>query len=264
VGNSIQHTTMTQLNHKAPSLPIAIGDGDIHIWKSHLDLSSDLLRYMWETLSADERDKAHRYVFEKDRNESIASRGLLRAILSCYLQVPPKSQKYRYNEYGKPFLNQLHDSCISFNLSHSRGIALFAIAAKHNIGIDIEALRYDIDILQMAEVAFSLFEINQLLSFPPSMRHRAFFNGWTRKEAYIKAIGCGISIPLDSFAVSLTPGGISPVINIAGSFSELSPWSVYEIEIESGYVAALAIDYSPSSIAIIDADETWMKSVFST
>ena len=159
------------------------------------------------TLAADERTKAERYYFERDRLRFIIAHGVLRAILSLYLNESPKRLSFCEGSHGKPALalDSGGDS-IRFNMSHSHRMALYAVTRSREVGIDLEFVRCDLEAEQIAERVFSPREIAELRALPAALRRNAFFLCWTRKEAYIKAKGEGLSLPLDQFDVSLIPG----------------------------------------------------------
>ena len=182
---------------------LRLPDNEIHVWRAFLD--DERASDHHAILSEDERARASRFVFPRDRNHFVASRGILRSLIGRYLQRPAETIDFSYNPQGKP---RLRDTGIPirFNLSHSHGIALYAFSTHRELGIDVEAIRSEFTGEQIAERFFSLKELAELRSVPPEKRHEAFFLCWTRKEAYVKARGGGLGISLDSFEVSLTPG----------------------------------------------------------
>ncbi len=186
---------------------------------------------------------ADRIYFQKDREQFIVSRGALKAILSRYLDIHPSALCFGYNPYGKPSLiaEQGGDK-LCFNLSHFHGVALIAITNNRNLGIDIESIRTDFPCQQIAESFFSPLENAVLRSFPLHLQHKAFFTCWTRKEAYIKAVGKGLSIPLDSFDVTLAPGEPAALLNFLENLKEVSQWSWIELIPGSDMVATLAVE----------------------
>lgn len=165
-----------------------------------------MLRTFESSLAHDERARAERFIFESDRNHFIAARGFLRSLLGSYLRRPPKTIDFTYGPHGKPFVaasgSRPH---ISFNLSHSHGVALIAIACKRQVGVDIELIRPEFAGDEIAKRYFSPKEIDGLSKLPVELRAEGFFLCWTRKEAYAKARGDGLHVPLDSFNVSVSP-----------------------------------------------------------
>lgn len=195
---------------------------------------------MFEILSADELERADRFHFEKDRSRFITARGMLRQILGKYLSQHPKGIHFEYSSYGKPGLGP--DSGfgnLKFNLSHSDGLALLAITQDKNIGVDIERIRHDISIEQIAGRFFSFDEINSLDKLFEQQKNELFFQYWTRKEAFLKATGKGLSFPMEHCDVSTMSGReFSPVI----IQKEGSDWHVKDLFPGEGFAAAIAIE----------------------
>jgi 4'-phosphopantetheinyl transferase len=182
-------------------------DQEIHVWRAYLDCEEIGLHRFEETLAPDEKARANRFVFRQDRNRYVAARGALRELLGRYLYRSPAEVEFDYTSKGKPSLRAvLNERSIQFNVSHSRGLALLAFALGRNLGIDVEFIRPEFPADEIAERFFSPKEVMELRALPPSLRAEGFYLCWTRKEAYIKAIGEGLHIPLESFNVSLTPG----------------------------------------------------------
>jgi 4'-phosphopantetheinyl transferase len=216
---------------------------EVHVWVASLELAKEQVERMQLTLTEDERKRAERFHFEKDRRHYIVARARLRAILARYLQIEPGRIRFSYTPYGKPLLtdeSQRHG--VRFNVSHSRGMAFYAIARGREIGIDLEHVRKHANHDRVAEHFFSDRETATLRSLPTEVREIAFYNCWTRKEAYIKAKGIGLSLALKSFDVSLAPGEPAALLRAEGDPQEASRWSLKELESSPGYVAALAVE----------------------
>ncbi len=207
----------------------------VDVWRIHLSLTTP----NDDSLSADERQRAARFHFDTDRDRYIVAHASLRDILSRYLQCEPHELKFSTNEYGKPSLPG-HD--IAFNLSHSGNFALVALASGRNIGVDIELIREDIELESLARRNFSPREVSELMALPPEQRTLGFFHCWTRKEAYIKAQGLGLSLPLDSFDVSLAPNEPAILRATRPDANESARWSLHSLDVESNYAAALAVE----------------------
>jgi 4'-phosphopantetheinyl transferase len=181
-------------------------DDEVHIWRASLEMDSAALRRFESLLADDERIRAERFMFDRDRNRFIAARGILRDALGRYLACPPQIIGFVYGPRGKPaIVSGGEQPPIRFNLSHAHGLALIGITRKREIGIDVELIRSDFASQEIAKRYFSPKEIDRLNQIPGERRTEAFFLCWTRKEAYIKAKGDGLHIPLDSFDVSLSP-----------------------------------------------------------
>jgi len=226
-----------------------IGD-EIHVWHATLDRDESVLAHLESTLSPDEKARADRFHFLKDRNHYIVGRGLLRELLGVYLQQSPARLEFSYAQYGKPFLSGTNASSgLSFNLAHSAGLVVYAVARERNLGIDIELIKPESAGEDIAKRYFSAREVSDLLTLPPEEKVEGFFHCWSRKEAYLKATGMGLQIPLDSFAVSLTPG--QPAQFLGG----VEPcWKIASYSPAEGYSAALVYDGAPSSIKYFPVD----------
>jgi 4'-phosphopantetheinyl transferase len=226
----------------SPPLDLTLDLGEIHVWRVSLAQTESCLQSLQQTLSTDERAKADRFVFPKDRSQFIVSRGALRAILSRYLNISSHIWRFDYNPYGKPSLIVAQGgNTLRFNVSHSRGMALIAITKNRDIGVDIEGINPNFSCLEIAEKFFSPLENSVLRSLPEHLQPTAFFTCWTRKEAYIKAVGKGLSIPLNQFDVSLAPGEPAALLNVEGNPEEASKWSLIELFPSSDMVAAVAV-----------------------
>jgi 4'-phosphopantetheinyl transferase len=192
------------------SSPLATPDlarREIHIWCASLATDETTFERLESTLADQERERARRFIFERDRDRYIAARGILRDLLGKYLHCAPRSIEFVYGPYGKPALaSDALRPAICFNLSHSHGLAAVAIGQEREVGIDVELIRAEFASEAIAKRYFSAREIDELSRLPAELRTEGFFLCWTRKEAYIKAKGDGLQIPLDSFDVSLSPG----------------------------------------------------------
>ena len=190
----------------------------------------------------DEKTRAERFHFEEDRKRFIVRRGILRTILGGYLGVDPDQVQFAYGKNEKPELaDSFANGEIRFNLSHSGEVALYAFTRDREIGVDIEHIREISDMEQVSNRFFSLRENEVLHILSESKKREAFFNCWTRKEAYIKAIGDGLSCPLDSFDVSLVPGEPARLQRIEGDSEAALRWSIQDLETENGFTAAFAV-----------------------
>lgn len=183
-------------------------EGEIHVLRAALDQESQVISNLEGNLSEDERARANKFHFVRDRCRFIVARGLLRRTLAAYLGQEPGALHFCYGPQGKPSLRMSGTRVpeINFNLAHANGQVVYAFALNRRLGIDLERIRDDFPIIEIAKRFFSSQEIDQLLELPADQRRDAFFLGWTRKEAYIKARGEGLHIELDSFAITLAPG----------------------------------------------------------
>ncbi|MBA7638704.1 4'-phosphopantetheinyl transferase Sfp [subsurface metagenome] len=217
---------------------------EVHIWRVSLDQNASYVQSLQQILSADEKARARRVYFEKDRKHFIVARGLLRVILSRYLDMKPNQVRFCYSLYGKPgLIYPSEGETLNFNVSHSCGLALYAITRGREVGIDLERIRTHFGCEQIAERFFSPQENAMLRTFPANrVKHKAFFNCWTRKEAYIKAKGEGLSLPLDQFDVSFAPGEPAALCFTSEASDESSRWLLRALQPGPGYVAALVVE----------------------
>ena len=226
----------------SPPKQLKLSDSDIHVWRADLNLPPEEIETLATTLSADESDRAHRFRFEKDRNRFIAARGILRSLLATYLNLHPSQIQFAYGDRGKPSLSIATPSNLSFNLSHSKKIALYAITLTSSIGIDIEYLRPMPDALQLAKRFFSPKEYEAIAQLSPPEQQRGFLKAWTAKEAYLKAKGLGLSGGLEKVEVSIAFGEVFKLLTIDGDDCLADCWSLYSVKPHPDYLAALAIE----------------------
>jgi 4'-phosphopantetheinyl transferase len=225
----------------------------VHIWNACLDQSTTSLQRLLDTLSSDEKLRASRFHFERDRQHYIAARGILRSILSKYLSIEPEQFHFHYTEYGKPYLKSESSTFdLRFNLSHSHGMALFAFTEGCEVGVDIEWIRKGITDEQIAERFFSIQEVKALRQLPEQDQDEAFFNCWTRKEAFIKAKGEGLSMPLDDFVVSLMPGEPASLLSVKNDPQEPFRWTLQELPCAPGFAAAFAIEAKITKLELLE------------
>jgi len=225
-----------------PASPTLAKD-EVHLWRAYLDPAVQHLGRLKHCLSPDELRRAERFHFQKDRHRFIVARGVLRKILSLYLKREPNELRFRLNVHGKPFLDREFDaSALRFNLSHSHGMALYAVTRSREVGIDVEGIRADFKGKEIAERFFSPREVAMLRALPPDTQEQGFFACWTRKEAYAKARGEGVSFPLDQFDVSVAPEEPATLLHTKGDPQEVSRWSLQKLDPGPGYVAALAVE----------------------
>lgn len=236
---------------KPPAWP-TIGPEETHVWRIDLDLPNSDIDSNFYLLSADERDRADRFVFKKDRSHFVAARGALRRTLALYLQTDPAGLHFVYGSHGKPSLKPGYNTQdLRFNVTHSGGIALLALTFLREVGIDVERIRDDFPCIQIARQFFSDAEYTALCSIDSALRHEAFFNCWTRKEAFIKATGKGLSYPLKQFDVSLRPGSPARLLSIAEESEQPRHCSLHAISPRAGYVGALAVIGACSNVLLL-------------
>jgi 4'-phosphopantetheinyl transferase len=214
-------------------------DGALHIWQVKLDRSEDELGAMAALLSTDERDRAARFHFTRDREHYIAGRGILRNILARYLDQPARELLFNYGLRGKPVLS---GAPLQFNLAHSGGVAVIALSRDRSVGIDIEQIRVVPRWEGITNSFFSATEREAIQSVPSFDRLFAFFTCWTRKEAYLKATGDGIGVPLDSFDVSVIPDSLPRLLRVQDAPEETSRWHFHTLPLTSEHIGVAAHD----------------------
>lgn len=230
-----------------PAPPPGLGWEDIHIWRADLDLPSASLAPLEASLTADERQRAARYHFPAHRDRWVAARGILRQILAGYLCIDPAWVRFDYGAYGKPAVRGMGEHGLCFSLTHAEGLALYAVTLRRRVGIDLEVPRQDLDIEGIAARQFSTAEGAALAAQPAGQRVEGFFRCWTRKEAYVKALGLGLSRPLDRFTVSLGPD--PALLADADDPSAPERWSFHAPDPGLGHVAALAVESQPCRLS---------------
>lgn len=227
----------------APAGVPTLAPGEVHAWRAWLDLSPEVLDRLAASLGDDERERAARFRLERHRQRFVAAHGALRAILGLYLSRPAAALGFERGPQGKPRLQEAAGvPDLRFNLAHSRDLALCAVARGAEVGADVEAIRPMPDAERIAARFFSAREQAMLRELPPGRREEAFVLGWTRKEAYLKAQGSGLSQPLSGFSVSLQPGEPARLLDVEGHPGEAARWSLVALSPAPGYAAALAVE----------------------
>jgi 4'-phosphopantetheinyl transferase len=223
---------------KLKGWPCRLGARDIHVWTLRVQGTRDIADRFYPLLSPDEQVRAERFRFDHLRYSFAASRGILRVLLGHYLQIAPTAIQFVYSASGKPGL--VLNQSLHFNASHSGELYVIALTSKCELGVDVERLRPLSDIQAIAERFFSREESAELLALPDEQRELGFFSCWTRKEAYIKATGEGLSAPLDDFGVSLWPGQPACFVHFAHDSQLASQWMLHDLALAPDYAAALA------------------------
>jgi 4'-phosphopantetheinyl transferase len=224
---------------QSPPVDLKLAQDEVHVWCMALDQEPALVERFHATLTGDEQERAAKFYFPKDRQHFIVARGLLRLILGRYLDQAPTQLRFVYNAYGKPSLEATPS--LHFNLSHSKGLALLGVSSDRELGIDLEYVRTDFPFEQVAKSVFSVPEQAILRSLPEAAKPEAFFNAWTRKEAYIKALGQGLSIPLDQFDVAFLPGEPAALREVRGTWANAHDWTLQHLAPAPDYAGAIAV-----------------------
>ena len=220
--------------------------GHIHVWRAIVDIPFARLQVYQETLSPDERARAQRFKLSRHQRRFTAARGILRHILARYLGTTPQDIRFQPGPFGKLFLQGPMDQPLHFNVAHSQQLALYAVSRDFDVGIDLEGDRDSLDYAGLAERICSADELITFQKLPPAEQRAAFFRCWTRKEAFVKAIGKGFSFPLEQVTVSFTPDEPSRILSVQGHSSD--DWSLVDLSPGQGFWGALAVAGKPSLI----------------
>ena len=237
-----------------PATVFPLPENIVHVWRAALD--DDENPASGHCLDADETARAGRFHFERDRRHYTAARGWLRNLLGRYLDAPPAALRFGYGPHGKPFLAEPAGRGLCFNVSHSHGRALLAFAREREVGVDLEAgARLGDDWPGLVRRVFSAREQAELAALPAALRRTAFLDGWTRKEAYLKATGLGITEGLQSIEVTLAPGQPPRLLRRAAeepSSAALS-WTIHDLRTDPQFAAALVTAGEDVAVARFDA-----------
>jgi 4'-phosphopantetheinyl transferase len=223
---------------------------EVHVWEFPLTVAESARAEYEGILSSDEREKAARFHFEKDRRKFTVARASMRIILGSYLRLTAPEISFAYSENGKPKLAEAASS-IRFNLSHSGEMALLGVTLGRDVGIDIELIRSDVETDNLARRFFSSRERDSIRGLPDGERISAFFRCWTCKEAFLKAQGVGLSRSLDSFDVEVNPKLSARLLATRPDASEVDHWFLHDVEVVSNYSAALAIEGSICAMKVL-------------
>jgi 4'-phosphopantetheinyl transferase len=218
-----------------PDLPTDVA----HVWIRPLQVPPPVEEAGYELLSPEERQRAARFRIGSPRSNFILTRSTLRSLAGYYLGTSPQDLSFRYSEYGKPVLDGPSD--LRFNVSHTDGLALIAFVRTREIGVDVEKIKAATDAKTLAERFFSIRERGALENLSGEELHAAFFRCWTRKEAYVKARGEGLSLPLDQFDVSVAEDELKALLATRPDSSEAGKWMLRDLPTSPGYAAALAV-----------------------
>lgn len=226
----------------APPVERSVSGDAVHVWRVDLDQPSALVRQFAEVLSPDERKRAERYRFERDRRRFTIGRGTLRFLIASYLNLEPAEVSFELGPYGKPALPDEIGGGLTFNVSHSEWLAVVALGFEREIGLDIEYMHRLNDIDTIASQYFSPRECAALHMLPPDQHQAAFFAGWTRKEAYLKACGGDPSVRLDEFDVSLAPYEPPRLFFDQHDLSSTERWQMTDLDVDPEYRGALVVE----------------------
>ena len=223
------------------SARVESGDS-VHVWAASLQVTSERLQSLASLLSPDEQARAARFHFPLHRNRFIAGRGMLRSLLGTYLGLEPQTLAFCYGPNGKPTLSgSTQPAELSFNVAHAEDLLLIAVTPNAALGVDVERVRELSDAEELVARFFSPNECSRFRQLPAEQKPAAFYNLWTRKEAWLKATGEGIGHLLNQVEVSFLPAEPARLLRLPDKFVNRTFWSLYELTPNSGYAAALAI-----------------------
>ena len=233
-----------------------LAESAIHIWVASLEMAYQEIDGLFTILSPDEKTRAGRFYFDRDRNRFIAGRGILRRLISIYLDENPSRVEFVCGETGKPALKAgLQGKTLKFNLSHSNDLALYVFSWDYKVGIDIEYIHSMPNMDDFAEKFFSARETELINSLRGEEKDAAFFKLWTCKEALLKANGSGLTMPLSHMEIFLDADGSAALNSIGGDRAQASRWHLEAFNPAQGYQAALAVEgYAGQVISVYPAN----------
>ena len=247
---------LTAPSWPTPSRLPALGANDIHVWKGDGRALATLGAALQSSLDAGELARAACFHHEADRNRFLLSHGLLRVLAARYLDRLPAAIAFDAGEFGKPHMSGMDEGRLAFNLSHSGDLMLVAFARSGRVGVDVERWSGALGAPERARIAISVFSAGEqeaLAQLPPALRQAAFYAVWTRKEAYVKATGHGISRGLDHFEVSVHPDAAC-IRSDSSVESGVAHWRCFDLSPEPGYSAALATDIGAPHVVTMTVD----------
>jgi 4'-phosphopantetheinyl transferase len=216
-----------------------LASDEVHVWRATLDLSQSRFDNLYQLLSPDERQRANRFRNEADTRRSVIGRGYLRLLLGWTNGLRGEELQFEYDEFGKPALVPGQRSGLHFSVSHSGEQILLAVARNRSVGVDVERIRTDLSVNDLAARFFSVAEAKSLGSLSGPVLYRAFFACWSRKEAYVKAKGQGLSLPLDQFDLAFLPDEEPRLLVTRPDSAEAGRWRLVALDVAQGYSAAL-------------------------
>jgi 4'-phosphopantetheinyl transferase len=232
---------------RAADHTLRLTSSELHVWAIPLDVPEGEIIRSACVLSADERARAEQFYFDIHRRRYTAGRAALRAILAAYTRKRAADVRFVYGPYGKPRLAPPDDG-VRFNFSNFEGHAVCVVALDTEVGIDLEVVRELSDYEMIARHFFSPGETEALLALPPALRGEAFVSCWTRKEAFLKALGSGLALALDSFEVTLRPGEPPRLLSVKGRPERAAEWSLISLAPAPGFVVAVAVRGRPRAV----------------
>ncbi len=226
----------------APPSEPALSASEVHVWRAGSGSEAARLRFLERNLSTHERARAARFRFARDRECFITARGVLREIVALYLDTPARQLTFGYGAHGKPFLTNPEHSGLRFNVSHSLDVVLVAVAYEREVGVDVEHARSGLEVGAIADMVLSTPEKRALARLEGEAKRRAFLRFWTRKEAYVKADGRGVSLPLELADVSVPADRVTVLNEVTNKWETCVRWRLQTLVVGADYAAALAAE----------------------
>jgi 4'-phosphopantetheinyl transferase len=242
----------------APPDDYALPKDEVHVWRATVDWPPEQLQELTQILSPDEREQAARFHLDLDRRRYLVGRGVLRMLVGHCLGTLADGLRFDYSARGKPHVA----GPLQFNVSHSGQLVLIAVTLDRAVGIDVERIRADIGVNAIAARFYSATESKSLSMLAAHERHEAFFALWTRKEAYLKACGHGLSVPLDQIEVSFLPEDQPRLLAVRHDAAEAARWTLRQLDVGHGYKAAIAAEGSDWALRCWDWPmRTWITGI---
>ncbi len=226
--------------------------GHTHVWRAIVDVPLARLQVYQDSLSPDEQERAQRFNIPQHRRRFMAARGILRHILARYLKTPPKNIRFELGPFGKPFLQDPVSQTLHFNVAHSQQLAVYAVSHDVEVGIDLEGDRDPLDYMRLAERICSPEEFMVFQKLSQTKQKAAFFRCWTRKEAFVKAVGKGLAFPLRHLTVSFAPDHPPRILSVLGQSPD--GWSLFNLPVGKEFWGALAVTGQPGLVQGWDYD----------
>lgn len=235
-------------------MPPPLRRGEVHVWRVRLDPHAAVAASLSGVLAGEERARAERFRSDVHRSRFVVCRAAQRDVLARYTGLSPAALRFRYSAYGKPALatDGGEPARIRFNVSNARDLAVVAVTADREVGVDVEAEREVTDALGLARRFFSPAELAALEAVPPVSMQRAFVTCWTRKEAFIKAIGLGVSMPLAAFDVAVDPDEPAALLRTRPDPAVALRWSMHALDVGPGYACTLVADGPVDAVRLFD------------
>ena len=224
----------------------------VNTWFINVNVVQDKIEMFSRIISIDENKRANKFHFKKDKNLFIMSRAILRVLSGHYLNIKPEDITFKYGEFGKPDYD--FETNLKFNISHSGDMAIFSFVKDFDIGTDIEKMKHDFDVLDIATNYFSELEIEALKKLPKQMQVEGFYRVWTRKESFIKATAQGLSFPLDSFSVSLNSNETAELLQTKWDENEKNNWTLFTFSPHEEYIGATSVKGMINKVNYFEVD----------